>query len=47
MVAPPFVQVQGFVVADHGDEICEMPADYDLWGEPGYDPDAYGGGGYD
>jgi len=28
------------------DEFCEMPADYDMWGEPGYDPDAYGGGGY-
>ena len=29
------------------DEFCEMPADYDMWGEPGFGPDAYGGGGYD
>ncbi len=26
------------------DEFCEVPADYGL---VGYDPDAYGGGGYD
>ena len=28
------------------DEFCEMPADYDMWGEPGFDPEASGGGGY-
>ena len=32
---------------EYCDESCEMPADYEMWGEPGYDLDAYGGGGYD
>ena len=32
---------------EYHDEFCEMPAEYDMWGEPGFGPDAYGGGGYD
>ena len=32
---------------EYASQSCEMPAEYGLWGEPGDDPDAYGGGGYD
>ena len=32
---------------EYENEFCEMPADYEMWGEPGYGLDAYGGGGYD
>ena len=31
---------------EYFNEFCEMPADYDMWGEPGFDPGASGGGGY-
>ena len=31
---------------EYFNEFCEMPADYDMWGEPGYGPEASGGGGY-
>ena len=32
---------------EYANEFCEMPADFDEWGGPGYDLDASGGGGYD
>ena len=32
---------------EYENEFCEMPAAYEMRGEPGYDLDAYGGGGYD
>ena len=32
---------------EYANEFCEMPADYDMWGEPGFGPGPYGGGGYD
>ena len=31
---------------EYFNEFCEMPAGYDMWGEPGYGPEASGGGGY-
>ena len=32
---------------EYANEFCEMPADFDEWGGPGYGLEAYGGGGYD
>ena len=31
---------------EYANEFCEMPADFDEWGGPGYGPEASGGGGY-
>ena len=31
---------------EYANEFCEMPADFDEWGGPGYGLEASGGGGY-